>query len=190
MRKRNKKKKWHDYFPFFLITCILFSHVFVHFSVVQASPNQKIEENTDEERSAETSGQQSVESKDKQLTRKPNQIHNEEDKSSTKEVEESNEITESATKQEKNIPEIDEKKEKVEKSSIENAEGTPSIDFQKVPSILITEVMPFSKENDQFAYFEIYNNSNQAIQLDYYNISFHSTASSGEKNTRITTNFS
>lgn len=180
MRKRNKKKVAR-LFSVFLITCILFSHVFVHFSVVQASPNQKIEENTDEERPAETSGQQSVESKDKQLTRKPNQIHNEEDKSSTKEVEGSNEITESATKQEKNIPEIDEKKEKIEKSSIENAEGTPSIDFQKVPSILITEVMPFSKENDQFAYFEIYNNSNHAIQLDYYNISFHSTASSGEK---------
>ncbi|WP_054859242.1 hypothetical protein [Gracilibacillus sp. JCM 18860] len=92
MRKRNKKKVAR-LFSVFLITCILFSHVFVHFSVVQASPNQKIEENTDEERSAETSGQQSVESKDKQLTRKPNQIHNEEDKSSTKEVEGSNEIT-------------------------------------------------------------------------------------------------
>lgn len=68
--------------------------------------------------------------------------------------------------------------------SIENEETMQpeeeAIDYQQLPSLLITEIMPNNESYDDYEYFEVYNNTNQPIVLDHYTFSLRYTDGSGK----------
>ncbi|MFD1779878.1 lamin tail domain-containing protein [Fredinandcohnia salidurans] len=85
-------------------------------------------------------------------------------------------------------------KEEVEQTSIpeqpdENTTGNETeqtieqveepIDYQQLPPLLITEIMPNNLGADDYEYFEVYNNTNQPIVLDHYTFSLRYTDVSG-----------
>lgn len=52
---------------------------------------------------------------------------------------------------------------------------TEEIDFNKLPELLITEIMANSNGVDRYNYFEVHNNSNQPVMLDHYHFSLSPT---------------
>ncbi|WP_428909511.1 lamin tail domain-containing protein [Niallia sp. Krafla_26] len=65
-----------------------------------------------------------------------------------------------------------------ERTTSEEQEET--IDYQSLPSLLITEIMPNNTGADDYEYFEVYNNTNQPIVLDHYTFSLRYTDGSGK----------
>lgn len=62
-------------------------------------------------------------------------------------------------------------------------EATSAVDYNLLPSLLITEIMPNNDGADDYEYFEVYNNSNKAIVLDHYTFSLRYTdGSNTDKN--------
>lgn len=55
-----------------------------------------------------------------------------------------------------------------------------AIDYQQLPPLLITEIMPNNSGTDDYEYFEVYNNSNQPIVLDHHTFSLRYTDGSGK----------
>ncbi|UOQ86737.1 lamin tail domain-containing protein [Gracilibacillus salinarum] len=63
----------------------------------------------------------------------------------------------------------------VTKEEKTNEVPVDTMDFQTLPELLITEIMPNNSGTDQFEYFEVYNNSDQTVMLDYYTIALRYT---------------
>ncbi len=69
--------------------------------------------------------------------------------------------------------------------SIDNPKSEEEIDFNTLPQLLLTEVMPNNNGTDDFEYFELYNNSNQSIILDHHNLAIRYTDGSGKEDVQI-----
>ncbi|SFL80605.1 Calcineurin-like phosphoesterase [Gracilibacillus orientalis] len=125
---------------------------------------------------------------------KEEQIHNEETEMKNEQVEEkektndekvSTEQKQENSQEEQTNTEKDAESSQEETITEENAESAKStdeemesqsaIDFQSLPALLLTEIMPNNDGTDKFEYFEIYNNSDHAILLDYYTIALRYT---------------
>jgi len=67
--------------------------------------------------------------------------------------------------------------------SVENEESLEveeeSVDYELLPPLLITEIMPNNSGTDEYEYFEVYNNTNHPIILDHYTFSLGYTDGSG-----------
>ncbi|MGP4041812.1 lamin tail domain-containing protein [Gracilibacillus sp. D59] len=134
-------------------------------------------------------------------TSKEEQEHNEESEVKEEAVSENKQVAEEQTKQEENKYEevIDHENEEnfsleqtdpkevanppqEDSTTEENTETTKNemkaqstIDYQTLPTLLLTEIMPNNDGADEFEYFEVYNNSDKAILLDYYTIALRYT---------------
>lgn len=102
----------------------------------------------------------------------------------------SEEETQENTEVEESEPTSTSNKEEVEQTPIleqpnENTTGNETeqtiehveepINYQQLPPLLITEIMPNNSGADNYEYFEVYNNTNQPIVLDHYTFSLRYT---------------
>ncbi|OLS35885.1 lamin tail domain-containing protein [Bacillus sp. MRMR6] len=60
------------------------------------------------------------------------------------------------------------------------------VDYQSLPSLLITEIMPNNAGADDYEYFEVYNNTNQPVLLDHFTFSLRYTDGSGTADVDMT----
>ncbi|WP_182103730.1 lamin tail domain-containing protein [Niallia taxi] len=97
----------------------------------------------------------------------------EEDKSSSTDLKEETK-TQSQTEEEAKQPEQPEQPEQPaeesqqEEEKKEQQQETAEEDFSKYPQLLITEISPDSKGTDLYEYVEVYNNTNQTLNLASY----------------------
>ncbi|MFD2707005.1 lamin tail domain-containing protein [Salibacterium lacus] len=92
--------------------------------------------------------------------------------------------TESGTNEsEEDKPKEDEPKEKeaVEeesddgKESLQLQQETTDVPVDELPELLVTEIMPNNEGADDYEYFEVYNNSDKTVNLDYYSLIYRYT---------------
>lgn len=95
-------------------------------------------------------------------------------------------ISEPVVETTEEVPTINEEDASTDKEeTIDNPDSEEVIDFNTLPQLLLTEVMPNNNGADDFEYFEIYNNSNQSIILDHHKLAIRYTDGSGKEDVQL-----
>lgn len=166
-----------------LIALLLFSNLSPYVTVLNANTVQSTDSVEDVLTQESTSKEQNIEVESKEPPsekttepEKEKELHITDDRSEVSEpFLEEEETKDTDAIEQHNSEEPTEKPQqesnKNEKSQPkQQLETTTTIDFQTLPSLLITEIMPNNDGADNYEYFEVYNNSDQTIVLDYYTI--------------------
>ncbi|WP_163581225.1 lamin tail domain-containing protein [Gracilibacillus saliphilus] len=183
-------QKWTSRLSLLVIFLLIFTNVFAYGPVAYANTDEEIEqEETAPEQKEETNSTgESLESEtvggDSSSTQEE-QIHNEETETESQQDNEKKEsIDEEVASEENSQEEVTnsgedsestEEEAATEENSDKKLEAQSTIDYQTLPPLLLTEIMPNNDGADNFEYFEVYNNSNQAILLDYYTVALRYT---------------
>ncbi|HWO95043.1 MAG TPA: lamin tail domain-containing protein [Bacillus sp. (in: firmicutes)] len=67
-------------------------------------------------------------------------------------------------------------------------ESTMEEDFNSYPHLMVTEISPDSAGTDNYEFFELYNNTNQALQLNHYSFIYRYLDTGAEKTFQIPDN--
>ncbi|UTI42763.1 lamin tail domain-containing protein [Niallia sp. RD1] len=113
---------------------------------------------------------------EQEVTNEEEKAHLEEEESSSSKQEEpvtkeENKQQENDVKEEKTEEKAEEPLTEIEQEQEENQQET--IDYAKLPPLLITELAPDSQGTDNFEFIELYNNTNQPIDLNSYYFYYH-----------------
>ncbi|UOQ46681.1 lamin tail domain-containing protein [Gracilibacillus caseinilyticus] len=143
--------------------------------------NEPATDNKEEETSKEENSATSDENTNPKAS-DDNDITEEKEESTTEPTEKEEKAAQKENSEKSNQDETDsksknkeEREDQTTKDDKANKAPADAIDFQTLPELLITELMPNNSGTDQFEYFEVYNNSDQAVMLDYYTIALQYT---------------
>ncbi|MGN8645551.1 lamin tail domain-containing protein [Gracilibacillus sp. HCP3S3_G5_1] len=183
------KRKWTSELSLLVILCLVFSNVFTYVPVAYAKTDEEQEVIVDdgeigsrsivEEQSIIKSDNLGEEKSEEASSSKEAQIHKEEIEEKEESGKEDKQANETQATNNKEVTSEEKKEASQEKragseedatSTIKEMEAQPTIDYQSLPPLLLTEIMPSNDGEDDFEYFEVYNNSDQTILLDYYTI--------------------
>ncbi|MUK90344.1 metallophosphoesterase [Ornithinibacillus sp. L9] len=167
-----------------LIFFLLFTHMLDYATIVHASVEGENDEtfeleseeldteDTDSKEEVEDSNEEQVEYKEEENTES---TIKEETTEQQEEMIHNEEVEEKLEKEETQVNTTNSDTAQTTEETVE----TKEIDYQTVPLLLITEIMPDNDGADDYEYFEVYNNSDRAISLDYYTIALRYTDGSG-----------
>ncbi len=195
------RQKWTSRLSLLVIFLLIFTNVFTYVPIAYANTDKELEqegvtveengEADSSEKQYQVSTEESLEnetSEEDPSSPQEEQVHNEE----TGEENQQAEKQEETNGEEVNAEDSEENSEEgadssqEETNTDENTETTgeeieaqSTIDYQALPTLLLTEIMPNNDGADNFEYFEVYNNSNHTVLLDYYTIALRYTDGSG-----------
>ncbi|MFD2043769.1 lamin tail domain-containing protein [Ornithinibacillus salinisoli] len=169
-----------------LIFFLLLSHVLDYASIVHASTEGEVEETLEleaEELATEDAEQAQEEEGSTEETIENTEEENPDTESVDQDVtEQQQEVIHNEEKVEDQVEKEEEQEDTTDEVTVQTTEETveiKAIDYQSLPSLLITEIMPNNDGADDYEYFEVYNNTDSAISLDYYTIALRYTDGSG-----------
>ncbi|WP_449537535.1 lamin tail domain-containing protein [Ferdinandcohnia sp. Marseille-Q9671] len=197
-RVRNKGKR---VFTYFLILSIFVSNVILALptTVVLAESTSSSEQTTKEQPTGETTVDEPTSENEEKTTDGTIEDSTEDTtptepqtESSISETQQDESILETPPSEPTSSDPINQQEGEVESTNFEEQtqysevpeeEPTESIevDFDLLPPLLITEIMPNNTGADNYEYFEVYNNTNQPINLDHYTFSLRYTDGSGKQ---------
>ncbi|WP_208590135.1 lamin tail domain-containing protein [Gracilibacillus suaedae] len=192
------RKKWTSRLSLLVIFLLIFTNVLAYGPIAYANTDEVIEqEETATEQNEETNLSEESLAGEKvegdSSSTQEEQIHNEETETESQQDNEKEEaVNEEEASEENSQEEVTNSDEEVEstqeeatteENSDKKLEAQSTIDYQTLPPLLLTEIMPNNDGSDNFEYFEVYNNSDQAVLLDYYTIALRYTdGSATDKN--------
>ncbi|WP_400243725.1 lamin tail domain-containing protein [Niallia sp. JL1B1071] len=141
----------------------------------------KAEENTQTEEDSSLEATDTTVEQEKEVTNEAGNTSFEEQPSTASEQEELPTVSEQKEEpviKEENQPLENEKTEPAQEAPVENEQQQmedqqEGVDYTKLPPLLITELAPDSKGTNNFEFIELYNNTNQPIDLNSYYFYYH-----------------